>query len=85
MKCSIQLLSAPLYLNRTFIILCNVYNDLRVKYLPSYLYMNPSVHKFVIFFNTCNKNNMLRMSKYIKEATEKRDIIISEQPLVANL
>ena len=28
---------------------------------------------------------MLRMSKYIKEATERRDIIISEQPLVANL
>ena len=68
-----------------FIILCNVYNDLRVKYLPSYLYTNPSVHKFVNFFNTCNKNNILRMSKYIKEATERRDIIISEQPLVANL
>ena len=28
---------------------------------------------------------MLRMSKYIKEATERRDIIIIEQPLVANL
>ena len=41
-----------------FIILCNVYNDLRVKYLPSYLYINPSVLKFVNFFNTCNKNNM---------------------------
>ena len=68
-----------------FIILCNVYNDLRVKYQSSYLYTNPSVHKFVNFFNTCNKNNILRMSKYIKEATERRDIIISEQPLVANL
>ena len=44
-----------------------------------------SVHKFVNFFNTCNKNNILRMSKYIKETTERRDIIISEQPLVANL
>ena len=66
-----------------FIILCNVYDDLRVQYLPYYLYMNPSVHKFVIFFNTCKKNNMLRMSKYIKEATERRYIIISEQLLVA--
>ena len=59
-----------------FIILCKVYNDLRVKYLPSYLYMNPSVHKFVTFFNTCNKNIMLRMSKCIKEATERRYIVI---------
>ena len=48
-----------------------MYIILRVKYLPSYLYMNPSVHKFVKIFNTCNKNNMLRMSKYIKEATER--------------
>ena len=60
-----------------FIILNNVYEDLRVKYLTSYLFINPSVHKFVNFFNTCNKNNMLRLSKYTKGATERRDIIIS--------
>ena len=27
-----------------FITLCNVYNDLRVKYLPSSLYVNPNAH-----------------------------------------
>ena len=52
---------------------------------PISICTNPSVGKFVNIFNTCDKNNMVRTSKFIKEATERRDIILRGQPLGANL
>lgn len=43
-----------------FVVCCPKYIDLRKKYLPKQLYLNPRMHKFILFLNS---NDILQMKK----------------------
>lgn len=51
-----------------FVCVCSCLNVIRRKYLKRIYYINPSVHKFISFITSNNKNELVKMSLFVKEA-----------------
>ena len=47
-----------------FVIECNMYTDLRIKYIPKYYWERPSMYKFVEFVNTTSFKLLRKSSVY---------------------
>ena len=60
-----------------FMIVCDVYNDLRREYIPSYYINRPSVYKFTLLLNVKNKKLLHKIALYIIKATKLRNSIIN--------
>ena len=48
-----------------FVLECNVYAELRYKYIPKYYWKRPSMYKFVELLNTTNMKILRNLSIYI--------------------
>ena len=59
-----------------FIIKCNKYEDLRKTYIPRHYYHHPSMAKFLDLLNCENKCILLKLGKYIQQATKIRNLSI---------
>lgn len=51
-----------------FVIECNMYTDLRIKYIPKYYWERPSMYKFVELVNTTNIKLLRNLSVYVCQA-----------------
>ena len=60
-----------------FICICHCYCQLRKTYIKRFYYVNPSVFKFHQLLTSCNKNEIMNVCKYIKEAFTIRNSIIN--------
>lgn len=55
-----------------FMLICPLYNDMRLKYLPQYCFINPTRVKFIAMLQTEQRILLLNLSKYIYFATKRR-------------
>jgi len=60
-----------------FIIICPCYTDIRKKYIKSYYLKRPSVFKFLSLMRTCNKDVLIKLSVFVKEALLIRKSILN--------
>ena len=51
-----------------FVIECNMYTDLRIKYIPKYYLERPSMYKFVASVNTTSIKLLRNLSVYVCQA-----------------
>lgn len=58
-----------------FICICKCYDVIRKQYLKAYYYRNLSVYKFTQLLNSQNKNELIRLSKFVKEALSIRYVL----------
>ena len=56
-----------------FICLCPLYNHIRKKYILRKYYVNPSVYKFHALLQSCNREELLPLCLYVKEALKIRN------------
>ena len=54
-----------------FVILCSKYNDLRKRFLPQSLYVNPSMFKFVQFLNSNDMSKLKSLGLFSHHAFKK--------------
>ena len=55
-----------------FVLECNVYAELRYKYIPKHYWKRPSMYKFVELLNTTNMKILRNLSMYINHAFQCR-------------
>ena len=60
-----------------FVCICPCFSVLRQKYLKRYLYVNPSVFKYHQLLTSSDKNELVKLCKYIKEAFVIRNSFIN--------
>ena len=60
-----------------FLIICNAYKDIRVKYINKYYYTKPSVMKFVQLVDSNKTSLVYKTCKFIYEAFEYRKVSIN--------
>ena len=48
-----------------FVVICVKFYDLRTKYLPKSLYINPSMYKFLNFLNTKNESQLKKLGLFL--------------------
>jgi hypothetical protein len=60
-----------------FVCVCPCFNATRRKYLKRLYYVNPSVHKFISLITSNNKNELVKLSLFVKEALSIRKDIIN--------
>ena len=56
-----------------FILKCKQYEEIRRKYIKKYFRVRPNMFKFVELLKTSNKTNLINLSRYIKDANDKRN------------
>ena len=49
-----------------FVLICERFHELRKKYLPKDLYINPSMYKFIQFFNSNDQLKLLKLGIFFK-------------------
>ena len=55
-----------------FVFICDIYNELRIKYISTYYRRNPSVAKFIALMNSDNSKTINKLSCYMYHAFEPR-------------
>ena len=60
-----------------FVCICPCYNAIRSKYIKTYFCKRPSVYKFIELLKSKNKNDLVRVSLYVKEALSIRKAILN--------
>ena len=60
-----------------FVCICQCYTTIRNKYINKYFYKNPSVYKFIELLKSNNKNDLVRLSLFVKEALCIRKAILN--------
>ena len=60
-----------------FILVCKVFQDLRVKFIKTFYRTRPSMLKFVNLLNTRNKSVLINLGKFIFHATKQRNNFLS--------
>ena len=55
-----------------FVLECQMYTDLRRKYIPSYYFRRPSMLKFVELLNTTNAKHLKKLGSFVYHAFESR-------------
>lgn len=60
-----------------FVFICECYTDIRKKYLKPYYFRNPSVYKFIQLSNSNNKNELIRLSIFVKESLTIRNQLLT--------
>jgi len=61
------------FCNKNDICLCPLYNKIRKKYILRKYYVNPSVYKFHALLQSCNREELLPLFHYVKEALKIRN------------
>ena len=51
-----------------FICICPCYNDIRKQYIPRNIFVKPSVYKYTEMLKTIDKNELIKISLFIKHA-----------------
>jgi exonuclease III len=59
-----------------FVCICRCYINIRRKYLKRFFYINPSVFKFHQLLVSTDKNEIVKLCKYIQEAFEIRNTLV---------
>ena len=60
-----------------FVCICSCYSDLRKRYLKKCYYIKPSVYKFMQLLNSKNKDEMIKLAIYVKEAIAIRNSLLT--------
>lgn len=58
-----------------FVLLCDFFHDLRVKFIPSFFRINPSYEKFIILLKSKNSCNIMSLTQYVYHAMKLREVI----------
>ena len=60
-----------------FVCICQCFNIIRNKYIKKYFYKNQSVYKFIELLKSNSKNDLVRLSLFVKEALCIRKAILN--------
>ena len=60
-----------------FLLICNMYTDIRRKYINTYYYKTPSVLKFIELVQSTDATVLNNLCKYVYEAFEKRVNVVN--------
>ena len=69
-KCAICLILEDEY---HFVLECEIYKDLRSKYIAPYYWRRPNMFKFIELLNTTNCNKLRRLCSYVFHAFNMRN------------
>ena len=71
-----------------FILKCDKYDDLRQKYVKRYFRERPSMQKFVELLSSTNRQSLLNLCCFLRDATKRRNNLLlslpRDQPLLYN-
>ena len=59
-----------------FVIECKLFNELRIKYLPRYFWVRPSMYKFVELLHSENITHIRKLGTYTYHAFKMRTDIL---------